>query len=192
MPLEADDGKEVTVEIFGDHCVALESGADSSEWFSTFLGIKCRAVFMPEISVRLVDPEYASDQARTSFTEGFSFLQIGERSLGVLNSRLQKPLQMRRFRPNHVVKESKPYSEDSWGQIRIGSVAFQVAKACGRCRVTTVDPDRGEFSGKDPLKTLAGYRYVDGETRFGQNLIHLQPGFLEVGDEVGIIDSSSD
>ena len=99
---------------------------------------------------------------------------------------------MRRYRPNLVVKGSKPYAEDSWGQIRIVSVAFQAAKACGRCRVTTVDPDRGEFSGKDPLKTLAGYRYVDGEARFGQNLIHLQPGFLEVGDEVGIIDSSSD
>ena len=25
MPLEADGGKEVTVEIFGDHCVAFES-----------------------------------------------------------------------------------------------------------------------------------------------------------------------
>ena len=39
LPLVADGGKEGTVEIFGDHCVALESGADSSEWFSTFLGI---------------------------------------------------------------------------------------------------------------------------------------------------------
>ena len=115
MPLEADGGKEVTVEIVGDHCVALENGADSSEWFSTFLGIKCRGVFMPEISVRLVDPEYASDQARTSFTDGFPFLLIGEGSLGDLNSRLEKPLEMRRFRPNHVVKGSRPYAEDSWG-----------------------------------------------------------------------------
>ena len=105
---------------------------------------------------------------------------------------MKKLLEMRRFRSYLVVKGSKPYAEDSWAQIRIGSIVFQVAKACGRCRVTTVDPDRGEFSGKDPLKTLAGYRYVDGEARFGQNLIHLQPGFLEVGDEAGIIDPLSD
>ena len=94
MPLEADGGKEVTVEIFGENFVALESGVDSSEWFSNFLDIKCCAVFMPEISVRLVDPEYSSDQARTSFTDGFPFLLIGERSNGDLNSKLEKPIEM--------------------------------------------------------------------------------------------------
>ena len=69
------------------------------------------------------------------------------------------------------------------------SFKFQVAKPCSRCRVTTVDSARGEFSGKEPLKTLATYRNVNGKTLFGQNLIHRQAGRLQVGNQVSIVDA---
>ena len=37
-----------------------------------------------------------------------------------LNSRMEKPLSIIRFRPNIVLKGGKPFDEDNWAEIRIG------------------------------------------------------------------------
>tara|TARA_B100001559_G_C16246231_1_gene504803 strand:- start:287 stop:721 length:435 start_codon:yes stop_codon:yes gene_type:complete len=144
---------------------------------------------MPDSSRRDVDPDFAKNSARTSFTDGFPFLLIGIASLEDLNQRLEEPVEMRRFRPNLVISGSEAFEEDRMKRIQIGEISFQVAKPCGRCRVTTVDPDRGEFSGKDPLKTLAGFRRQNGEALFGQNLIHEQQGRIRVGDSLKILEN---
>ncbi len=187
LPLEADAGTVVEVRIFEEHCKALETEPAAGEWLTAFLGFRCRPVFMPESTARVVDPEYTLERSRTSFTDGFPFLLIGEPSLVDLNGRLAEPVGMERFRPNLVVCGTAPFAEDDWKQIRIGNVGFHVAKPCSRCRMTTVDPARGEFSGNDPLKTLASYRTVNGQALFGQNLVHHQPGRLQLGDEVTIL-----
>jgi hypothetical protein len=188
LPLEPDSGSDVEVNLFEEHCQALETEAAAGEWLSAFLGFSCRPVFMPQNTHRVVDPEYSPERSRTSFTDGFPFLLLGEESLADLNGRLAEPVGMERFRPNLVIRGAAPFAEDDWRQIRIGNVVFQVAKPCSRCRVTTVDSARGEFSGKEPLKTLATYRNVSGKTLFGQNLIHRQVGRLQVGNEVSIVD----
>jgi len=87
-----------------------------------------------------------------------------------------------------VINGSEAFVEDRMKRVKIGELSFQVAKPCGRCRVTTVNPETGEFSGKDPLKTLANYRRQNGEALFGQNLIHEHQGLLQVGDELQILD----
>jgi len=53
--------------------------------------------------------------------------------------------------------------------------------------LTTVDPETGEFSGKEPLRTLASYRKQNGKVLFGQNLIAQKLERLEVGMLVKII-----
>ena len=51
----------------------------------------------------------------------------------------------------------------------------------------TVDPETGKFSGREPLKTLANYRKFNGEVVFGQNLVPISSGILEVGMKVEIL-----
>jgi MOSC domain-containing protein len=90
---------------------------------------------------------------------------------------------MNRFRPNLVVAGCEPYEEDTWRAIRIGETAMQVVKPCDRCVITTTDQLTGD-RGKEPLRTLATYRNVDGKVLFGQNLVHQGTGRLSVGDLV--------
>ena len=86
-----------------------------------------------------------------------------------------------------MVKGSDPFAEDGWRTIRIGETTFHVVKPCVRCIITTTDQETGE-RGKEPLKTLAEYRAVDGKVQFGQNLISQNPGgHIYVGDEVEIL-----
>jgi MOSC domain-containing protein len=99
------------------------------------------------------------------------------------------PLPMTRFRPNAVVAGDVAFAEDGWRLVRIGEVAFRVAKPCGRCVFTTVDPLTAA-RGKEPLATLARHRRWDGNVWFGVNLIPDDPrdgGVIRAGDPVTIL-----
>ena len=65
---------------------------------------------------------------------------------------------MNRFRPNIVVSGAEAFAEDDWKTIRVGDASFRSTKPCARCVITTIDQARGEFDGKEPLRTLATYR----------------------------------
>jgi len=187
MPLYPTEGTSQEVEIWGDRCEAWTATPQSSSWISQYLGKSCKIVFMPDHSNRPVDPDFAVDENQVAFSDGFPLLLISESSLSDLNNRLPESVAMKRFRPNLVVKNTKPYEEDSWKKIKISECEFNVAKPCSRCVLTTVDPETGEFSGKEPLRTLASYRKVNGNVMFGQNLIGTKMGKLEVGMTVEII-----
>ena len=94
---------------------------------------------------------------------------------------------MDRFRPNLVVSGcQRPYEEDDWKVYKIGQATLWSVKPCERCAVTTID-QRTLARGKEPLRTLGGYRRApDGNgVVFGQNVIHERPGdCLRVGDAV--------
>jgi uncharacterized protein YcbX len=96
---------------------------------------------------------------------------------------------MNRFRPNFVFTGGKPYEEESWKEIKIGTVSFFGVKPCGRCVVITIDQESGKKSGKDPLLALSKYRKVGNKVLFGQNLLGVQNGSLNVGDEVKVLSS---
>jgi hypothetical protein len=136
---------------------------------------------MPDDAHRAVNPKYGS--SRVSFADAFPLLLISEESLQDLNRRLERPVSMNRFRPNLVVSGCRPYEEDEWQEIRIGSVALRIAKPCARCTVPTVDQTTG-IQEKEPIRTLKTYRMKDGKVLFGQNVIHLSQGTLSVGDEI--------
>jgi uncharacterized protein YcbX len=95
---------------------------------------------------------------------------------------------MARFRPNVVVTADKPFAEDEWRRIRIGGAEFEVAWACTRCVLTTIDPVTG-VKGPDgePLNTLRGFRRVSAGVIFGQNLIPRRLGRVQVGDRVRVL-----
>ena len=184
IPIER---KSQEVKIWNDLCEAWTTNSQATTWISEYIGKSCKIVYMPDHSNRPVDAEYTISENQVSFSDGFPLLLISEASLNDLNSRLPESVTMKHFRPNLVVKNTAPYEEDSWKKIIIGECAFNLVKPCSRCILTTVDPENGKFSGKEPLRTLATYRKVNGKVMFGQNLITTVKGKLKVGMQVEII-----
>jgi uncharacterized protein len=171
-----------SVTVWGDEVGAPSAGADAATWMSEHLGCRCDVVWLPDDAERSLAAAYG-DGRQVSFADAFPFLLLSQGSLDDLNSRLERPLPMGRFRPNLVVAGCEPYAEDGWGELAIGGLRFAVAKPCERCSTTTVDEESGE-RGREPLATLALYRRSGKGVVFGQNLIHLDEGELTVGDAV--------
>ena len=188
-----------------------------NEWFSEVLKRECRLVLMPETTERHVSEQFDSGEDIVSFADGYPLLLIGEASLEELNRRISvnsdkstlegrlesRGVTMDRFRPSIVVRGSEPFAEDDWAKIRVGEATFRVVKPCGRCVITTIDQEKGEVVGKEPLRTLAtfrkasdvrpvGYeRFGHGPTSvlFGENLIPENPGaVVSLGDGVEVLE----
>jgi hypothetical protein len=186
IPFESEDKSRGDVTIWDDTCIANYVGYEADKWFSTMLRVNCRLVYMPDDSRRLVDQKYAPGDLVTSFADGYPFLIIGQASLDDLNSRLQTPLPMNRFRPNMVFTGGQPYEEDSMANFTIRDINFYGVKLCGRCVMTTIDQNSAE-KGKEPLKTLASYRQKNKNVYFGQNLVHKGDGIISVGDVMTVL-----
>jgi uncharacterized protein YcbX len=146
---------------------------------------------MPEGAHRAVSPFYAIRQFKdaVSYADGYPFMILSEASLQDLNSRLSEPVPMNRFRPNFVVSGAEPFAEDKWKIILIGSTVFHVVKPSERCVLTTVDQEKGEKTGKEPLRTLSIFRSYKGKVLFGQNLIAENAGgVVKVGQALEVLE----
>jgi uncharacterized protein YcbX len=190
LPLVPRERRVVEVTVWKDSVDALLAGSEADAWFSGFLGLDCRLVQMTDDISRGVNPDYGRAGDQVSFADGFPLLLISEASLTDLNSRLDQPVEMRRFRPNLVIDGDLPYAEDGWRHIRVGAVEFEGVKNCSRCVFTTIDPDTGEKSpDMEPLRTLSSYRRrPEGGVYFGQNLIPRSAGVIRVGDSVTVLE----
>jgi uncharacterized protein YcbX len=186
---------EVEVLCWQDSIKALHLNTAIDNWFSEFLGVDCSLVYMPDSTHRAVDPDYARQDDIASFSDGFPNLVISEQSLEDLNQRAGTELTMNRFRPNIVITGAEAYAEDRLGHFKINEIDFFAVKPCSRCVVTTIDPQTGEKSGREPLTTLAGYRKKGQKVFFGQNVLHklsyISDNQIKVGDKLEIISPSS-
>ncbi|MFI5967194.1 MOSC domain-containing protein [Streptomyces asoensis] len=184
----------VSMEIFRDKVEGVLADDAAHAWCSAHVGADVRLVHMDDPAVRRpVDPEYARPGETVAFADGYPLLVTTTASLDALNSLIARdghaaegPLPMNRFRPNLVVAGTTPWAEDGWSRIAVGEVEFRVAKPCGRCVVTTTDQGTGA-RGKEPLYTLGRHRRLGGKLVFGQNLVPLRRGTVEVGDPVRVI-----
>jgi uncharacterized protein YcbX len=214
IPFEPDRGERESVTVWDSTFVAETYLGPMNEWFSEVLSKKCKLVRMPDNGTRHVNERFDQGEDTMSFADGYPLLLIGEGSLAEVNERLHDiyhdeeygeklPLPMNRFRPNLVVQGSDPFEEDGWSKIRVGEAIFRVPKPCARCVMTTVDQVRGEFDGKEPLKTIASFRMAkvafpntfevlgQGPTAvlFGENLIPDNPGAsIKLGDEIEVLE----
>jgi len=189
LPLQVKDHGLTKVNIWRDQCDAIVTSDEADAWFSDYLGVECHLVRMTDDMVRGVDQNYARPGDEVSFADGFPMMLITEASLNDLNTRLEQPVSMRRFRPNLVVDGEAPYAEDNWRRIRIGEVEFEGVKNSSRCIFTTIDPDTGiKNPAIEPLRTLSQYRRrPEGGVYFGQNLIPRSGGVVRVGDEIEVL-----
>lgn len=185
-----ENREEQTVEIWQDSPKALRYTNGINDWLRQVLDADVQLVYMHDDFRREVEPEYAVNDDIVSFADAYPFLVISEETLGFLNQKLEQPLPMNRFRPNLVVAGAEVHGEHNWRKFSVGENVFYGVKPCKRCVMTTVDQQSGEFTGKEPLKTLATYRSVPGGVIFGENLLIENPGgVIRVGDEVKVIES---
>lgn len=177
------------VTIWKDTLRVPDAGDEAAAWLSEFIGKPTRLVHVPESRTRTLEAGYGEEGDRVAFADGFPLLLIGQASLEDLSGRIGRPMEMLRFRPNLVVDGSEAFAEDGWKRIRIGQADFRVVKACSRCILTTLDPQTGERSAdREPMTTLLTYRKQSDGIMFGQNLIPVGTGHLEVGMAVEVLE----
>ena len=87
----------------------------------------------------------------------------------------------------------------------IGSVQYDVACRCVRCKLPNNDPETGVPDANQPLSTMYSYRRIDEGTKFGpcfgMNLVPLMRnenslasaederiGTIRVGDEITVLE----
>lgn len=153
-------GPACRVRIWNDDCAAIDAGDAAADWASRALGTACRLVRFDMRQTRLSSREWTRELAAPNqFSDGFPLLVANRASLEELNSRLEQPLPMNRFRPNLVLAGLAAWDEDRIAELGIGAVRLRLVKPCTRCRITTIDQDTGTPTGEEPLQTLRGYRY---------------------------------
>lgn len=177
------------VTIWQDSLRVPDAGDEAAAWVSEFVGKPTRLVQVPPERARGTAAGYGKDDDQVAFADGFPLLLIGQASLDDLSSRVGRPLEMLRFRPNLVIEGSDAFAEDQWRRIRIGDLEFRVVKPCSRCILTTIDPQTGERSAdREPLATLQKYRAQADGAMFGQNLVNDGSGHLQVGMPVTVLE----
>lgn len=174
------------VTVWDDTCRGQFVSAEADAWFSRVLNIDCRLVYMPDDSLRPVDPQYASADKVTSFSDAYPFLIISEASMDDLSRRAGEDIPVNRFRPNLVFTGGDAYAEDGMTHFMINGIHFYGVKLCARCPIPGINQETAQRV-KEPLKALNGYRRKNNKVWMGQNLVHEGKGVLSVGDAIEVL-----
>lgn len=193
IPFQPDFDSLESVTIWNATVEAKRVGKFADDWFSDRLGTNCKLVFMPENSLRPVDTTsgYAPEGKFTSFADAYPFMMLGEASMQDLNSRMEIPLTINRFRPNIVFSGGSPFQEDEIENFKINGISFTGLENCTRCMIPNIDPEMGTFNAdREPLKTMMGFRLKNNKIEFGRNVVHQGGGTIRVGDEIELINQA--
>ncbi|MDO5502556.1 MAG: MOSC domain-containing protein [Actinomycetia bacterium] len=191
-------GSQIEVTVHGRPAHGIPAAQSAQDWVRRALG-RDDARLVHLARPRPLNPDYSQVGDATGFADGYPVTLASTASLRRLQDwvsetaleRGEDPIAiaMDRFRPNLVIENTTadgdlaPFEEDTWTQVRIGGVDFDVAKPIDRCVLTTIDPDTLE-KGAEPIRTLARHRAWDGKTWFGLQLIPRSTGTLRVGDSI--------
>jgi len=187
VPFPPGSEPKCQVTVWADEVSAVDAGQEAALWWSANLGRACRLVFIAQDSFRYVDGNYAGAGETVGFADAFPLLLISQASLDDLNTRLETPVPMNRFRPNLVVSGCEPFAEDSWKRIKVGDMEFDLVKPCDRCVMPSIDQATAE---KDPHinRVLASFRRRDGKIYFGQNLLYRGVGKIHLSSSVEVLE----
>lgn len=179
----------IKVKVWNDEVEAALEADLFSQALSQYLGVNCRLVRYTPNSKRLVPwpVEGGEWSPEVRFADGRPLLLLNTKSLEDLNSRLEKPVGIDRFRGNVIMAGAKAFEEDEWRRIRIGEVTFAQPKKCSRCKITTMDQKTGIADGAEPLKTLSEYRREGNKVNFGVLWIPENQGKMSLGAPVEVL-----
>jgi uncharacterized protein YcbX len=150
--------REVTV--WRAQCAAFDAGDEAAQFLSGWLGRDLRLVRFDARRQRLSNHDWTGGRdVPNRFSDGYPLLVLSQASVDDLAARVGRPLPVERFRANLVIDGVAPYAEDAAGAMVAGAARFTLTKACTRCVITTIDHQRGERDGEEPLRTLRGYRH---------------------------------
>lgn len=197
VPLHQPNNKIINCKVFTSNIQGRDCGDEVSRWLTRYLasGKTVRMVHyeaqMKPRKCAQQKPLFPADE-EVAYPDAGPIMLLSEASLKDLNSRLEKDVTVAQYRPSIVVSDCEAFSEDSWDEIQIGNVRMKRIMACGRCILTTVDPETGLNNRKDTLETLKSYRLCDPSEKkiyttaplFGQYYIVKQTGPLHVGEPV--------
>ncbi|WP_426592321.1 MOSC domain-containing protein [Cellulomonas sp. McL0617] len=187
---------------------ATPAGAEAAAWCSELLGRSVRLVWLDDPARRgmsdrhggtVADPLALTDTGPLHVTTTASLARLNTWADEIHDELVgealvagrpapdpRRVLDMRRFRPNLVLDgDLEPFAEDDWSTVVVGDVELRFADTCGRCVMTTIDPDT-QRKGKEPLRTLARHRRRDGEVWFGIQMVPVRFGTVSVGDEARV------
>lgn len=197
MPLEQPDNAVIDCRVFATDIQGRDCGAEAARWLTLYLGGEkaFRLVhFEPCMEPRrsAAHEKLFSEDEQVAYPDVGPVMLLSEASVGDLNSKLETDVTVARFRPNIVISDCNAFEEDSWKELLIGDVILQRVMSCGRCIFTTVDPETGVISRKEPLDTLKEYRQCKPSERdiykksplFGQFFTVKKTGIFQVGDVV--------
>ncbi len=188
LVLDQESGKIAAFDVWKDPSLGADMGDVAAGWINNVLGKAAR--IYKSVKREPVLP----NETPQSFVDTAPLLAISIASLDDLNSKLADPVAADNFRPNIVINGvDTAFSEDTWAEIQIGELVFDVSWGCSRCIFTTVDPDLGvKHPEQEPIKTLKSYRQMaDKRLYFGQYLVPQNKGKISVGDEVHVTKTRS-
>ena len=178
---------------------AVDQGDKVAEYFSTILDREVRLFRASQFAVRLLKQKYHRIGASNGMAgaDGSPILYVSQASLDSSHDNNNRPrgtVPIAQYRGNVVGsgEEGRPYDEDFYREITIGSMKAVVFKACQRCPMPGIDQETAErgAGGQTILRGRLGYidDPTDRQNVFGQNLNHVyQPGMqIRQGDPIEV------
>ncbi|PSN73649.1 MOSC-domain-containing protein [Corynespora cassiicola Philippines] len=220
----AENASRERVKIWNTWTPAHVFSADLTEGFDAFFGQEVRLVYKSPEEVeepRALKSNGAKEilgrEGRTCFPDMMPVLVGCESSIEELNERVGKVeggegprIDVRRFRPNVLVKGHEAWSEDRWKTVSIlppstragsikgggGKITLDVTQRCARCHVPNVDPETAEEHKRQPWDTLMKYRRVDEGIKFkpcfGMLCVPREGGEVKVGMKMSVDEVTDD
>ncbi|XP_069787470.1 mitochondrial amidoxime-reducing component 1 [Narcine bancroftii] len=201
VPLKLQKSNPVKMcRVWGCDIQGRDCGDEAANWISTYLKhskafrMVCYETSMKPRFPKETEPLFRETD-KVAYNDLSSCMMMSEATVEDFNTKLERKVKMENFRPVLVVKDCKPYAEDTWKGIQIGTVKLYRTMSCTRCIFTTVDPDTGIIDRKEPLNTLRRYRQCDPAEKhiykssplFGSHYGIDKPGVIRVGDPVYMI-----
>jgi len=178
----------INVELWDDALKVREVGEGWSRWFSELLGEPVRLVMQVGEAPRLISEKYQTQGSnQSSFADSLPILMASEASFMKVEKVFGYPFDPMRFRANIIVSGSEAFEEDTWAEVSIQSVRLSGAKPCARCQLVNVEPSTGAVDKAGVLKALTSFRQKDNKVYFGEQMVPITLGKIELGDELVVL-----
>ena len=120
---------------------------------------------------------------------GAAVTLVTSSSARLLAEKLGTRVDSTRFRSTFVINtdELEPHVEDTWTgrPLNLGTAQVQVRGPLPRCAVIDLEPGTGRPD-LEVLATLADYRRLNGEIRYGVDAVVTRPATVQTGDQVSV------
>ncbi|MEE4302205.1 MAG: MOSC N-terminal beta barrel domain-containing protein [Pseudomonadales bacterium] len=187
------DGAASTIEFYGNAVRVLDQGDALAELLSDSIGKPLRVVSLESTFQRAIPLEefaLVDGTTQSRFVDVAPILVTSVASLADLNTRLEEPVPMNRFRPNVVIEGLDAYEEDAVVALEGDGWALARATHCERCATTCTDQETGVRT-SEPLATLKSYRHREngyaGGVLFGAYMAVNGEGTIRVGDRLRVV-----